>query len=486
MLNVKRLRVAIQGAVVVDDLSFSVADKTTLALVGESGSGKTMASLAITHLLPETDIQGSIEFEGKELVGASQAELRQVRGGAIGYVFQDPMSALNPLHRVTRQIGELLKTHAWPGNRQQRIADLLEMVGLPQATVGAKFQHELSGGQRQRVMIAMALANNPRLIIADEPTTALDSHIRIAILNLLRDLQQQLGLSMLLISHDLELVRGYAESVVIMRQGKQVESGNTEAVLTNPQHPYTKQLVAPLALQPVVPADNAPELLRCDDLSVRYPIKRGIVKRVVGYHSVVDRLSFRLQQGMTLGVVGPSGSGKSSIAMALLRLIPSNGAIHFAGQRIDSLTRRQLRPYRRDMQIVFQDPFSSLNPRMTVAQIVSEGLYLHISRSRQQVHERAMEALAQVGLDADVLSRFPHQFSGGQRQRIAIARVLALHPKLVILDEPTSALDASTQRQLLELLLRLQSEHRLSYILISHDMDAVRALSHHIITLDQR
>jgi len=484
VLELERLNICLNGKQLVSDASLRLERNSTLGLVGESGSGKTMTGLAVTRLLPHMQLGGKILFCGRELADANEAELRRLRGGAIGYIFQEPLSALNPLHRVSRQIGELLATHAWPGSHGERIAELLDMVGLQPARTLNKFQHELSGGQRQRVMIAMALANNPRLVIADEPTTALDYQIRSSILDLLRDLQHRLDISMLLISHDLELVRDYAQEIVIMRSGRVIESGETEQIFTSPQQPYTRELLLPLAAHPPAPAAEPKRLLACDKLSISYPIKRGIFKRVVGHHHVIREMSFYLDTGSTLGLVGPSGCGKSSIALAILRLIVSSGNIGFAGVKLDQLSRRAMRPLRRDLQIVFQDPFSSLNPRMTLARILAEGLRLHLSRDVQEITRLSIEALNQVGLPADTMERYPHQFSGGQRQRIAIARVLALKPKLLILDEPTSSLDRRAQRQIIELLLRLQREMQLSYLFISHDLEAVKALSHRIITLD--
>ena len=483
LLSLDRLGIRLKGKTLVSNANLKLATQTTLALVGESGSGKTITALAITRLLPQLQLTGSITFAGNELTQATDAKLRRLRGGAIGYIFQEPLSALNPLHRVKKQIGEQLRSHSWSGSHSERISQLLAMVGLDPAQTLHKFQHELSGGQRQRVMIAMALANNPKLIIADEPTTALDYQIRTEILDLMQRLKQQLGIAMLLISHDLELVRDYADSIAIMRAGRIIESGKTQTIFTQPREAYTHDLLLPLASKPPTPPVDAAPLLSCKELAIRYPIKRGILKRVVGYHHVIDRLSFTLASGCTLGLVGPSGCGKSSIALAILRMIDSSGAINLDGVQLDALSRRAMRPHRRKVQIVFQDPFSSLNPRMTLAQILAEGIRLHRITSTSKITALAAQALASVGLAPDLLLRYPHQLSGGQRQRIAIARVLVLQPKLLILDEPTSSLDRTTQRQIIELLLKLQQQHGISYLFISHDLEAVKALSHEIIRL---
>ena len=470
----------------VDGVSFGIEQGKTLALIGESGSGKTLTSLALARMLPNLAIDsGDIRLGGKSIVDCDNTELERLRGKDIGYIFQEPLSALNPLHKVRRQIVELLTTHHYVGNINDRVTELLTMTGLDVHGIEDRYPHQLSGGQRQRVMIAMALANSPDVLIADEPTTALDRKIQWQILDLLRELQQRVGLTLLLISHDLHLVRQYADSIVIMRHGQVVEAGITNAIYDNPQEDYTKMLLQPLGKQRLKPATMSQSpILKVDRLSIAYPVRKGIFKRIVGYNSIVSDISFTLHSGETIGLVGPSGSGKSSIALAVLRLIQSKGSIAFLGQAIDQLDRHSMRSVRKDMQIVFQDPFASLNPRMTLFQIIREGLAIHITSDRQQQRQLVTEALEQVDLDKAMIDRFAHELSGGQRQRVAVARTLVMKPKLVILDEPTSSLDRSTQRQILTLLTTLQRDLDLAYICISHDQEAIDSLSHKVIELD--
>ncbi len=475
----------------VEGASFTLDKGETLALVGESGSGKTVTALSILQLLPYPLAHhpaGSIEFAGEELIGAPAERLRQIRGNRIAMVFQEPMTSLNPLHRVEKQIGEVLTLHKkLPENLvRKRVLELLKLVGLPEAEkrLGA-FPHELSGGQRQRVMIAMALANEPDLLIADEPTTALDVTIQAQILSLLKELKAELGMALLLITHDLHIVRKMAERVCVMTEGHIVEQGPVEQVFAHPQHPYTRKLLAaePRGRPAPAPA-GTPLIAEVDDLKVWYPIKTGLLRHVTDNIKAVDGVSFTLHEGHTLGVVGESGSGKTTLGLAFLRLIESRGAIRFAGQAIDGLANTTLRPLRRQMQVVFQDPFGSLSPRMSIAEIVGEGLEVHErGRSPEERDSLVVEALNEVGLDPESRFRYPHEFSGGQRQRIAIARALVLKPKLIVLDEPTSALDMSVQAQIVDLLRELQQRHKLAYIFISHDLRVIRALADEVVVM---
>lgn len=473
----------------VRNLSLSVRAGQVLALVGESGSGKSVTANAILKLLPPktTHISGSILFDGVDLRAASEDQLRALRGASISMIFQEPMTALNPLHTVERQIGEVLdlRQKYLPDARRAKIIELLRMVEIsdPESRLGS-FPHQLSGGQRQRIMIAMALANNPKLLIADEPTTALDVTIQKQILDLIRRLQQENGLAVLLITHDLGIVRHFSDHVAVMKNGEIVESAATTDLFTSPQHEYTSKLLAaepdghPHALN-----ENAGDVVQTKSLKVWFPIKRGFFKRTVGHVKAINDVSLNLRQGETLGIVGESGSGKTTLAQALLRLIDSEGEIRLHNVPINALSRKHLRPYRRMMQIVFQDPFASLSPRMSVGQIVAEGLQIHFDFSDEEIDQRVSDALIEVGLQPEHRHRFPHEFSGGQRQRIAIARALVLKPELIVLDEPTSALDRSIQTQIIELLRELQRKHQLSYLFISHDLKVVRAMSHRMIVL---
>jgi microcin C transport system ATP-binding protein len=498
LLEIRNLSVTFAGrgetlpVQAVKGVSFSLDRGGTLALVGESGSGKTVTALSILQLLPYPiaahSAASSIRFGGEQLVGAAPEQLRQVRGNRIAMVFQEPMTSLNPLHTLEQQISEtlLVHKHMAPAAARVRTLELLRLVDLPDAEsrLGA-YPHQLSGGQRQRVMIAMAIANEPDMLIADEPTTALDVTIQAHILQLLKDLRDRFGMALLLITHDLTIVRKMADDVCIMTAGEIVEAGPTADIFARPRHPYTQRL---LAAEPKgrPPAANpaAPDLIRADDLRVWFPIRSGVLRRVRGHVKAVDGVSLAVRTGTTLGVVGESGSGKTTLGLALLRLTEAKGEVRFAGQDLAGLGQRQLRPLRREMQVVFQDPFSSLSPRLSVAQIVEEGLKVHRLAATAAERRRLIEtALAEVGLDAQAAERYPHEFSGGQRQRIAIARALVLKPRFVVLDEPTSALDMSVQAQIVELLRELQSRHGLAYLFISHDLRVVRALAHAILVM---
>jgi microcin C transport system ATP-binding protein len=474
-------------------VSFDIGRGETLALVGESGSGKSATALSIVQLLPSPPARhpgGSILFGGRELLGATEAELRRVRGDRIAMIFQEPMSSLNPLHTVERQVSEVMLVHRGLSRRaaRARTLELLRLVGLAEAErrLGA-YPHQLSGGQRQRVMIAMALANEPDLLIADEPATALDVTIQAQILALLRDLQARFGMALLLIAHDLDVVQATAERVCVMTRGEIVEAGPVGEVLGRPAHSYTRRLLAARPRGPApAPAPAAPVVVDARDVRVWYPVRRGVLRRTVGHIKAVDGVSLTVREGETVGVVGESGSGKSSLGLALLRLTPSEGAIAFAGRPIHGSRSRALRPLRREMQVVFQDPFGSLSPRLTVGQIVEEGLRVHgLGGSRAERRALIDEVLDEVGLAPASRDRYPHEFSGGQRQRIAIARAMVLKPRFVVLDEPTSALDMSVQAQIVDLLRALQIRHRLAYLFISHDLRVVRALSSEVIVLYQ-
>jgi microcin C transport system ATP-binding protein len=494
LLQVEDLHVAFRTPLglteAVKGVSFQIEKGETMALVGESGSGKSVTALSILQLLNypvASHPAGSIRFRGEELIGARDATMREIRGDRISMVFQEPITALNPLHTIEKQINEILITHKGlvASAARTRTLELLDLVGIRDAAqrLGA-FPHELSGGQRQRVMIAMALANEPDLLIADEPTTAVDVTIQAQILDLMLALQKKLGMAMLLITHDLGVVRKMAPRVAVMRLGEIVEAGTTEAVFANPQHPYTQQLIAAEPSgTPGAYDETAAEIVSTQDFRVWYPIKAGVMRRTVDYVKAVDGVSFKIRAGQTVGVVGESGSGKSSLALGVLRLISSNGPIVFMGRDIQGLRSKALRPLRREMQIVFQDPFGSLSPRFTVGEIIGEGLRIHGIGDDDGRDTRVVAALEEVGLDPATRHRYPHEFSGGQRQRISVARAMVLKPKLLILDEPTSALDMSVQAQMVELLRGLQREHELAYIFISHDLRVVRAMSHDVIVM---
>jgi len=483
--NGERVTEAVRG------VSLEIKRGETLALVGESGSGKSVTALSIMQLLPYPPAyhpSGSITFKGTELIGANRETLTRVRGDEIGMIFQEPMSSLNPLHRVRKQINEVLFFHKGLNESQanERTLELLNLVGIRDAEQRIDaYPHQLSGGQRQRVMIAMALANEPDLLIADEPTTALDVTIQAQILRLLDELQTKLGMAMLLITHDLGIVEKVSDRVCVMRDGEILERGETRQIFSTPSHEYTQHLLDSEPKGTPPPADqNAPVVLEGKDIKVWFPVKRGILRRTVDHIKAVDGVSFKLRQGQTLGVVGESGSGKTTLALALLKLLPSKGEIRFDGRDIHNLDGPALTPLRREMQIVFQDPYGALSPRMSVGQIISEGLEVHnLVDSPEASEATVIKVLEQVELEPDVRHRYPHEFSGGQRQRIAIARAVVLEPKLLMLDEPTSALDRSVQAQILELLKRLQRDTGLSYLFISHDLKVVRALADELIVL---
>ncbi len=473
-------------------VSFSLDRGETLALVGESGSGKSVTALSILQLLPypmaSHGSDSSILFDGEELVGASQKKLQHVRGGRIAMVFQEPMTSLNPLHSIEKQIAETLRLHKGLGPKaaRARVIELLRLVGLGDAERRLDaFPHQLSGGQRQRVMIAMALANEPDILIADEPTTALDVTVQAQILKLIKDLQRRFGMALLLITHDLTIVGKMADRVAVMTEGEIVEAGPTRTVFDQPQHRYTRHLLGSAPKGGPVPLTAAStELLSAAALRVWFPIRRGVLGRTVDNVKAVDDVDLILSEGKTLGVVGESGSGKTTLGLALLRLAPSIGTIRFDGRALDTLSQREMRPLRRALQIVFQDPFSSLSPRLSIAQIVEEGLLVHGLGGDAAGRRRLIEeALHEVGLDPTAADRYPHEFSGGQRQRVAIARALVLKPRLIVLDEPTSALDMSVQAQIVDLLRALQTRHHLTYLFISHDLRVVRALAHRVMVM---
>ena len=495
LVDVKNLSVAFKAgksqSVAVKGVSFTIGKGETVALVGESGSGKTVSALSILKLLSypaASHPTGEIRFGGKNLLAASEDEMQKIRGDQISIIFQEPMTSLNPLHTIEQQVGEVLRVHRGMDEAaaRTRVVELLGKVGIPNPEGRlASYPHQLSGGQRQRVMIAMALANEPDLLIADEPTTALDVTIQAQILELLADLQREMGMAMLLITHDLGIVRRMAERVYVMQHGLIVEDGATEAIFTSPQHAYTKHLLAaePKGKPPAFDA-GAPVVVQTDNLKVWFPIKRGIFRKTVDHVKAVDGLSLKLRSGQTLGVVGESGSGKTTLGLALLRLISSEGPIAYVGRRIDGYSSKEMRPLRKEMQVVFQDPYGSLSPRLSVFEIIEEGLLIQQPEMTYDGRRtRVAQSLKEVGLDPASLDRYPHEFSGGQRQRIAIARAMVLEPKFVMLDEPTSALDMSVQAQIVDLLRELQERHNLAYLFISHDLKVVRALCNYVIVM---
>ena len=494
LLEFRDLNVAFrQDGQVIDavrGVSFAVDRGETVAIVGESGSGKSVTALASVGLLPDTTmIRGSITYDGQEMVGASERALRRVRGNDISFIFQEPMTSLNPLHTIEKQLRESLQLHqGLDGSAARvRVLELLERVGIRDAEtrLGA-YPHELSGGQRQRVMIALALANGPDILIADEPTTALDVTIQAQILDLLVDLKRSENMGMLFITHDLSIVQRIADRVCVMKQGQIVETGPTAEVFANPQHDYTRRLLsARPSGRPAAVPETAKVLVETEALRVWFPIRKGFLKRTVGHVKAVNDASLRLRAGETLGVVGESGSGKTTLALAVMRLIGSTGAITFDGQDVRGWSTAKLRSLRREMQIVFQDPFGSLSPRMTAAQIIAEGLGVHGVEPGRDRADMVAEIMTEVGLDPATMHRYPHEFSGGQRQRIAIARAMILRPRLVVLDEPTSALDMTVQVQIVDLLRALQVKYALAYIFISHDLHVVRAMSHQIMVMKQ-
>jgi len=495
ILSVRDLSIAFgrgsREVLAVDRISFDVGKGETVALVGESGSGKSVTALSVMKLLPYPAAHhpsGSIKFERRELLNMPERQIREVRGNEIAIIFQEPMTSLNPLHTIEKQISEILFLHQGLNGEtaRTRIIDLLSQVGIPDP-VGrlGSYPHQLSGGQRQRVMIAMALANRPDLLIADEPTTALDVTVQAQILKLLKDTQTQLGMSMLFITHDLGIVRKLADKVCVMQRGKIVEQGPVERVFTAAEHPYTRALLAAEPKpDPAPPRPEAPVVVETNELKVWFPVKRGVLRKVVGHIKAVDGVSIELRKGETLGVVGESGSGKTTLGLAILRLISSTGPIVFMGNSIESLKFKQMRPFRHNMQIVFQDPYGSLSPRMSVSDIIEEGLWVHhpgLSKATRE--QRVVDALTDVGLDPETRHRYPHEFSGGQRQRIAVARALVLEPTFIVLDEPTSALDMLIQSQMVDLLRDLQKRHDLTYMFISHDLRVVAALASRLLVL---
>lgn len=492
ILQVKDLRVAFrqdgQLTEAVKGVSFTLSRGETVALVGESGSGKSVSALSTVQLLGDSaQVSGSVTYDEQEMIGADERTLRRVRGNDISFIFQEPMTSLNPLHSIEKQLGEALALHqgVMGEDARGRILDLLNKVGIRDAEtrLGA-YPHQLSGGQRQRVMIAMALANKPDVLIADEPTTALDVTIQAQILDLLADLKSSEGMGLLFITHDLSIVRRIADRVCVMKSGEIVEEGPTAELFADPKHPYTQKLLAaePSGRPEPVP-ENAEELVAANDLKVWFPIQRGLLKRTVGHVKAVNPMSLSVRAGETLGIVGESGSGKTTMALAIMRLIASEGEVRFQGQDLRKWSTRELRRLRKDMQIVFQDPFGSLSPRMTCQQIIAEGLAIHEVDQHRKPRELVAEVMEEVGLDPAAMDRYPHEFSGGQRQRIAIARAMVLRPKLVVLDEPTSALDMTVQVQIVDLLRDLQARYGLAYLFISHDLNVVRAMSHEILVM---
>ena len=486
LLEVDGLDIAFGARAVVRGASFSLDAGETLALVGESGSGKSLTALSVLRLLPAgAAYSGRVALDGADMLRAGAAALGRARGGLAGMVFQEPMTSLNPLHRVGRQVAEAVRLHGGRARRRD-VAGLLARVGFADAEARLEaFPHQLSGGQRQRVMIAMALANDPKLLIADEPTTALDVTIQAGILDLLAAERRRRGLALLLISHDLNVVRRVADRVAVMKDGAIVEQGAVEEVFRRPSHPYTRMLIEaePAGGPPALPGD-VPTAAEIEDLRVSFPVRRGVLRRVVAEVRAVDGVSLAVRQGETLGLVGESGSGKSTIGLALLKLQAATGRVVVLGQDVSGWREARVRPLRARMQAVFQDPFGSLSPRMSVGEIVAEGLLVHErGLDRRGRAARVAAALAEVGLPADAAERFPHEFSGGQRQRIAIARAMALKPALVVLDEPTSALDRSVQGQIVALLRGLQARHGLAYLFISHDLAVVRAMAHRVVVL---
>jgi len=495
LLSIRDLSIAFgtgkREVLAVDRVSFDIVKGETLALVGESGSGKSVTALSVMKLLPYPAARhpsGSISFKGRELLTMPENEIRHVRGNDITIIFQEPMTSLNPLHTIEKQLKEILLIHqGLTGEKARaRILELLTHVGIPDPKGRlASYPHQLSGGQRQRVMIAMALANEPDLLIADEPTTALDVTVQAQILKLLKDTQKRLGMSVLFITHDLGIVRKLADRVCVMNAGKIVEHGPVERVFTAPEHPYTRALLAAEPKpDPAPPRPTAPIVVSTKDLKVWFPIKRGVLRKVVGHIKAVDGISIEVRKGETLGVVGESGSGKTTLGLAILRLISSDGPVVFMGDTIQGLKFKEMRPYRRNMQIVFQDPYGSLSPRMSVSDIIAEGLKVHHPHLKaNERNQRVVDALTDTGLDPETRFRYPHEFSGGQRQRIALARALVLEPTFILLDEPTSALDMLIQAQMVDLLRDLQKRHDLTYMFISHDLRVVAALASRLLVL---
>ncbi len=496
LLEVKNLSVTFKTpggeARAVNNVSFDVAKGETLAVVGESGSGKSVSALSIMQLLPyptaSHSAESSITFNDEELVGKGDKFMRKIRGSQIGMIFQEPLTALNPLHTIEKQIGEMLTLHQGMNKKQakERILELLDLVGLSNLKERLNaYPHELSGGQRQRVMIAMALANEPELLIADEPTTALDVTIQAQVLELLDDLKTRLGMALIIITHDLSIVEKMADKVCVMKHGALVEKGDTKTLYANPKHDYTKML---LGAQPKgtakPPKENAPVIMAGSDIQVHFPKKKNFFGKVTDWVKAVDHINIAVRAGETIGVVGESGSGKTTLGLALIKMNNAKGKIVFQGQDISALSRKAIKPLRADMQIVFQDPFGSLSPRMSVAQIIAEGLTIHKPDLDKAGRDAlVVDALKKVHMDPESRHRYPHEFSGGQRQRISIARALVLEPNLLVLDEPTSALDVSVQTEIVDLLREIQERENLAYIFISHDLRVVRAMAHQLIVM---
>lgn len=476
----------------VKNVNFELFKGETLALVGESGSGKSVTALSILKLLPypkASHPSGKILYDKQDLLSLSNENLRKIRGKRISIIFQEPMTSLNPLHTIEKQISEALELHRGLNKKDstRRCLELLEHVGIPKAAQRLKaYPHELSGGQRQRVMIAMALASEPDLLIADEPTTALDVTVQMQILELLKSLQQKLQLSILLITHDLGLVKSFSQRIAVMQQGQVVEIGETQQIFNQPQHPYT-QLLLNTHLPPKIKTNikQGEPLISARDIKVWFPLKKGLVNRVYDHVKAVNNINFTLFKGETLGIVGESGSGKTTLGLALAKLLPFQGQIRYREQRLDGLNQKQFRPFRKKIQLVFQDPYGSLSPRLSVAEIIDEGLKIHTRHPEKKRLELIIQSLQDVGMDATCLNRYPHEFSGGQRQRIAIARALVLNPEIIIFDEPTSALDRSVQVQVVKLLQSLQEKFQLTYLVISHDLSVIKALCHQIIVMKE-
>ena len=494
LLSIRHLDVAFnqqgQQSLVAHNVSLELFPSQTLAIVGESGSGKSVTAMSVLRLLAYPQAShpnGEIIFDGKDLLTLPEHQLRRIRGNDIGMIFQEPMTALNPLHTVEKQIGEVLRVHQGLNKQQAKtvIIDWLGKVGIPKPESRLKsYPHELSGGQRQRVMIAMALANNPKILIADEPTTALDVTVQKQILDLIQDLKRESKMAVLLISHDLGVVKRYSDKIAVMQHGRIVEQASPHSIFESPQHPYTQELIsADPKGSPLKKEGNHTLCLSAKNLTVKFPLNKPLFRKTSQWLMAVNNLSMQVKTGETLGIIGESGSGKSTLAMALLKLQKSEGAITFEGTSIESLSSQQMRPYRQALQVVFQDPFASLSPRMTIAQLIAEGLVVFKDSLDGSIDDAVDRALTEVGLDLDMKHRYPHEFSGGQRQRIAIARALVLKPRLIVLDEPTSALDRAVQAQVIDLLRSLQDKYGLSYIFISHDLKVVKALSHDIIVM---
>ena len=492
LLSVKKLKVKFQSdaseIIAVDGINFEINKGEVLALVGESGSGKSVSALSILSLLPKNaKISGSVKLQGNELVGSSQKELRRVSGSQVSYIFQEPMTSLNPLHTIEKQLREAVELHnaTLSNNVKDYIVELLVRVGIdnPRQRLNA-YPHQLSGGQRQRVMIAMALANNPKILIADEPTTALDVTIESQILDLLVELKNENAMGILFITHDLGLVKRLADRVCVMKNGKIVEHGLVSEVFQKPSHDYTKKLLfANTSVSPDPISTKASVVAEVSSLRVWFPIQRGLLKRTVDFVKAVNEANLTVREGETVGVVGESGSGKSTLALAMMRLIKYDGEVFFDKQNLNELSLKELRKLRKDIQIVFQDPYGSLSPRMNCEQIILEGMKVHFPYSSRDMEDLVCDMMTEVGLDPNTRHRYPHEFSGGQRQRIAIARAMVLKPKLVVLDEPTSALDRTVQVQIVDLLKSLQKKHKIAYIFISHDLKVIRSMSHYIIVM---